>query len=51
MIASIDRVTDRLAGCQLLVDSVLINLEGAMNFWYSKITKPLQLSDLLSHIV
>ena len=50
-IASIDRVTDRLAECQLLVDSVLDQSKASYEFLRSKITIPLQPSDLLGHII
>ena len=51
LIASINRVIDRLAECQLLVDSVLDQSRASDESPHSKITKPLQPSDLLSHIV
>ena len=51
LIASIDRVTDRLAECQLLVDSVLDQSKASYEFLRSKITIPLQPSDLLGHII
>ena len=51
LITYIDRVTNRLAECQLLVDSVLDQSREAMNSLHSKITKPLQPGYLLGHIV
>ena len=49
LIVSIDRVTDRLAECQLLVDSISDQSRASDEF--PVLTKPLQPSDLLGHIV
>ena len=49
LIASIDRVTDRLAECQLLVDSISDQSRASDEF--PVLTKPLQPSDLLGHII
>ena len=49
LIASIDRVIDRLTECQLLVDSVLDRSRVSDDFPGFKITKPQRPSDLLSH--